>query len=51
MKKVWNAPQLAVYGSAEAITQKTMAKSLGAGDDLATTIATNPNFGNGGKLS
>ncbi len=51
MKKTWNTPELVVHGSVEAITEKTVAKTLGLGDDLATNIANNPKYGNKGVLS
>lgn len=51
MKKTWKAPQLTIHGSAEAITQKTVAKQLGGGDDLITGIRTIPSYGQGGVLS
>jgi hypothetical protein len=51
MKKIWNAPQLTVHGSVEAITEKTIAKIGGLGDDFATTIENQSNYGDGGVLS
>jgi hypothetical protein len=51
MKKFWNAPQLSVHGSVEAITEKTVAKKMGLGDDLFTVAETNAGFGDEGLLS